>query len=217
MVQSLTLPKNANLEVFAATLVPGGSTQADLTSTVNRTGVVDDGTAFGGGGLDGFGYALSSSQVGTSLTAGGATFHLGSQVVSAVGQVIPVPAVQSGDLKLLATGVNGAQPNQTFVVTYTDGTTATFTQSVSDWAYPQGYTGETTALTTNYRDTSSGGQQAGPFRLYAYTFSLDPTRVMKSLTLPKNANVEVFAATLVPTEHDAGRPVLRFQPGGHCG
>ncbi len=199
VVQSLTLPTNANVEVLAASLVPQNTTPVDLSSAFNRTGAVSEGVPFTDGGLDNGGTAFSASLVGASLTASGVTFHLGSQVVSAAGQVIPLPPVQSDSLKLLATGVNGSQPDQTFLVTYTDGSTATFTQSVSDWAYPQGYSGETTALTTTYRNTSSGGQQAGPFRLYAYTFSLDPTRVMKSLTLPTNANVEVFAATLVPT------------------
>ncbi len=41
--------------------------------------------------------------------------------------------------------------------TYTDGTTARFTQSISDWAIPQGFAGETTALTTAYRDTCQRG------------------------------------------------------------
>ena len=36
-------------------------------------------------------------------------------------------------MNLLATAVNGNQANQTFIVTYTDGTTSSFTQSVSDW------------------------------------------------------------------------------------
>ena len=46
--------------------------------------------------------------------------------------------------------------NQTFTVTYTDGTTAKFTQSISDWAAPQNFFGETTAATTAYRDRSNG-------------------------------------------------------------
>ncbi len=58
-----------------------------------------------------------------------------------------------------------AQPNQSFTVTYTDGTTPTFTQSISDWAVPQGYAGESTALTTAYRDAvrrSKAGPAAVP-------------------------------------------------------
>ena len=52
-------------------------------------------------------------------------------------------------------------------------------------------------LTTHYRDTSRGKKQAGRFNVYEYTFTLDPTKSVRSLTLPKDANVEVLAATCV--------------------
>ena len=201
-VRSLTLPVDANVEVLAATLVPVATPQVNISSAFNRTGIVVDGTTFGGGGLDGDGYALSSSLLGPSLTVGGATFDLGpagaNDVVSAAGQTIALPSGNAGALKLLATGVNGSQANQTFTVTYTDGTTATFVQSISDWAIPQGYAGESAALATSYRDTSGGTEQGGTFRIYEYTFALDPSKTVRSLTLPVDANVEVLAATLVP-------------------
>ena len=41
-----------------------------------------------------------------------------------------------------ATGVNGNQANQTFTVNYSDGTSTSFTQSLSDWFTPQNYAGE---------------------------------------------------------------------------
>ena len=132
--------------MLAATVVPVATTQVNLSSAFNRMGIVADGTTFSGGGLDGDGYALSSSLVGPTLTAGGTTFNLGpagaNDVVSAAGQTIALPSGNASELKLLATGVNGSQANQTFTVTYTDGTTATFIQSISDWAIPQGYAGE---------------------------------------------------------------------------
>jgi hypothetical protein len=181
--------------------IPYNSTQVNLSSAFNRTGIVADGTKFSGGGLDGHGYAYSSTLLGTSLTAGGATFVFGpagsADVVSAAGQTISLPSGNDSDLELLATGVNGSQPNQTFTVTYTDGTTAKFTQSLSDWAAPQGYPGESTALKTSYRDTSSGSMQAGNFNIYEYAFALNPTKVVKSVTLPTDANLEVLAIDLL--------------------
>ena len=103
---------------------------------------------------------------------------------------------------MLATGVKGAQPNQMFTVTYTDGTTARFTRSVSDWAFPQTARRRVHGAGDSLPRHRLGGRDAGPFRIYQYTFALDPTKVVRSLTLPVNANVEVFAATLVPA---AGR------------
>src|SRR5262249_41146618 len=137
------------------------ATPINLASAFNATGLVADGGKFGGGGLDHDGYALSSSLVGRSLTVGGTKFDLGpagaKDIVSAAGQTIALPAGRYSALKLLATGVNGAQANQVFTVTYTDGTTARFVQSISDWAMPRNYSGEATALATAYRDTAVGG------------------------------------------------------------
>ena len=66
------------------------------------------------------------------------------------------------------------------------GSTQSFTQSISDWAIPQGYAGESTALATAYRDTAVGTQQVVTLRIYEYTFALDPTKAVRSLTLPKD-------------------------------
>ena len=181
---------------------PRGPAPVNISSAFNRTGIVENGAKFTGGGLDGDGYALSSTLVGTSLTAGGATFNLGpagtSDAVSAAGQTIALPAGNDATLELLALGVNGNQPNQTFTVNYSDGTTQTFTQSISDWAKPQGYAGESTALTTVYRDTSSGAKQAQQVNIYEYAFSLNPTKTVVSISLPKDANVEVLAIDVQP-------------------
>ena len=213
-------PTIANGKVYVATadgvavfgLLPTvvGEQPVNLSSAFNRTGIVVDGTKFRRGGLDGQGHDLSSNLLGTSLTAGGATFDLGpadaADVVSAAGQTIDLPAGNDAALELLATAVNRNQPRRTFTVTYTDGTRARFKQSISNWATPKRYAGESTALLTDYRDTSRGRKQAGRFRVSAYTFTLDPTKTVRSLILPKDANVEVLGATLVPAATTQANP-----------
>ena len=188
--------------MLAATLTPAGTAQANLSSTLNRTGIVADGTTFSGGGLDGDGYALSSHLLGPSLTVGDAIFAFGpagvNDVVSAAGQVIDLSSTNASSLTLLATGVKGSQVNQTFTVTYTDGTTASFVQSISDWAIPQGFSGESTALTTAYRDAPDGTKQSGQFNVYQYTFALNSSKKVRSVTLPNDGNVEVLALDLLP-------------------
>jgi hypothetical protein len=189
----------------------------NLTPAFNRTGIVADGTAFSGG-LDGLGSALSSSLVGTILVSGGVAYGLGPagvpNVVSAAGQVIALPHVRGGALKLLATGVHGPQRRQTFLVTYTDGTTAQFRRSISDWASRRRFAQESTVLTTHYRNTSLGTPQAGRFRISRYSLALDPTKEVRSLTLPANANVKVFAATLLPADTSGPRRRLPAAPRG---
>ena len=183
-------------------LSPSGpsATPVSLAAAFNRAGIEADGSTFSGGGLDGDGNALSSNLLGPTVTAQGVTFALGAaganDVVSASGQAIPLPSGSFTSLDLLATAVNGNQPNQAFVVTYTDGTTATITQSISDWFTPQGYAGESTAATTAYRDTSGGGRDARTFLVYSYALALDPTKTVKSLTLPNDKNVEVLGIDL---------------------
>ena len=201
-VVSITLPNDANLELLAATLVPAGTSPINLSSAYNKLGIVADGTTFSGGGLDGTGHVYSASQLPTTVTAGGATFNLGpvgaNDVVNATGQTIALPSGSYAALDLLATSVNTSQPNQTFTVTYSDGTTSTFTQSISDWFVPQGYAGESTGISTQYRDISNGSKQAGQFNVYEYSFTLDTTKTVASITLPNDTHVDLLAATLIP-------------------
>ena len=68
-------------------------------------------------------------------------------------------------IDLLATGVNGNQTNQPFVVHYSNGTTQTIDLSLSDWIFSAGYSDETVVKTTSYRDSNDGshGQHAAHF------------------------------------------------------
>jgi hypothetical protein len=97
---------------------------------------------------------------------------------------------------MLATGVNGNQPGQTFTVTYTDGSTTVFTQGLSDWYTPQQYPGEAQAVTTNYRDNSTGTTDGRVFYVYGYSFNLNGAKTVRSIRLPQNRNVVVLAITL---------------------
>ena len=78
---------------------------------------------------------------------------------------------------------------------YTDGTSTTFSQSISDWATPQSNTGESVAVSMAYRNTSSGGQYNSTFNLYGYTLAIDDTKTIASITLPNDKNVEIVAIT----------------------
>jgi hypothetical protein len=173
-----------------------------LSGAFNQTGIYADGSTFSGtGGLDGGGEALSANLLGTTQTWMGTTFAIGpagsSDVVSASGQTITLPAGQYGTLALLATGINGNQPNLTFTVKYTDGTTATFTQSVSDWFAPQNNSGESEAVTMAYRDHSNGTKDNRTFFVYGYKFALDSAKTVSSVTLPNQPNFKLLAINLI--------------------
>jgi hypothetical protein len=175
-----------------------------------------------GGGLDGHGQAYAANLIGTQLVFAGSTFNLGAAgVADAVANAtITLPAGSYTTLNLLATAVNSNQTNQTFVVTYTDGSTTNIVQSLSDWSTPQNYAGESIVTTTGYRINASGGAQSGAYNLYGYSFGLDAAKTVASLTLPKNGNVVVFALDLTPSGHGvtptAASPTFAPAPGTYA-
>jgi alpha-mannosidase len=87
---------------------------------------------------------------------------------------------------------------QTFNVTYADGSSSSFTQNMSDWASPRKFSGEHIAATLPSRLVSDGSKDSRAFYLFAYSFSLDSAKTVRSVSLPSNRDVLVFAATLVP-------------------
>src|SRR5262249_3920174 len=135
-------------------------------------------------------------------TFSGATFSLGpccsNDAVSAAGQMIPLPAGQFSSLRMLATAVNGSQASQSFKVTYSDGSSTTFTQSLSDWTAPQNFSGESNALTMPYRNLGTGAKDTRTVMLYGYSFPLNNAKTVSTIMLPNNSNVEVLGLTLAP-------------------
>jgi beta-glucanase (GH16 family) len=174
--------------------------QVDLSSSFNQLGAVADGTSFAGG-LDGNGDAYSANSLGPVVTSGGVDFNLGApggnNAVQAAGQTIALPQGPFSALTFLGTAVNGAQPGQTFIVYYTDGTSDTFTQDMSDWLSPQGYAGEAVAAGMNYYDHADGSSPGVPTYLYQYTFALNNQKTVSSITLPGNGNVQILALNLL--------------------
>jgi hypothetical protein len=191
------------------------TTPVDLATAYNLTGAVTDGTSFVGGGVDGGGTAYSATQLGASRTIGGVPFRFGpANAANAVrNRAITLPAGQFTKIGILAAAVNGNQSAQVFKITYSDATTTPITQSVSDWYSPQSYAGESTAVSMTRRNNADGSADARAFSLYAYSFTLDPTRTVQSLTLPANNNVVLLAATLTNAT-TGGTPLVKvFQ---HC-
>ena len=193
---------------FELTVLPptAGTTLVNLSPAYNIMGLTTDGLPYSGGGLDGglngmsttYSANLIGAQQQVSGTIGGTVFAFGpANAPDAVsGATVPLPAGRFSAIQLLATAVNGNQQSQGFRVTYTDGTSSTFTQSVSDWFTPQNFSGETKALIMPYRDTGVGQLDVRTFYLYEYTFTLNSGKTVASITLPGNRNVVVLAATL---------------------
>jgi hypothetical protein len=215
-VSSITLPVNSNLILLSMAVGTDPAT-VSLSSYYNRAGIYTDGTAFTNpatGGLDGGGSAYSGTLLKGALTWSNSVFTFGplnaTNMVSCTNQTIPLPPGNYSRLQMLATGVNSGsgQVSQQFVVTYTDSTTANFSQSLSDWHVPQNFIGESRAAIMDYRNLSGGTKDINPFYLYGYSFALNSAKMVQSIRLPNNANVEVAAISLVPN----WPPTFRLNP-----
>ena len=184
-----------NLTIVATA---AATANVDLSPFYNVSASAVDSVPFTDGGLDALGRSYSGTLLGASQTVNNTLFALGPMGVpdAVSGKTITLPAGKYSALKLLATGVNGNQASQAFIVKYTDGTSTTFTQSLSDWYAPQNYTGETKGASTAYRNNSVGTTDGRPFYTYGYSFALNPAKAVSSVTLPQNRNVVVLGATL---------------------
>lgn len=195
----------------------GAGTPVDLSSAYNRNSIYSDGASFTGDGLDGAGYAYSSNLLTANRILNGIQFNFGPanepDAVHSDGKPISLPAGQFATLQLLAAGVYGPVLGQAITVTYTDGSTSMFTQNFSDWCgcvpNPGEQPGETLAVAMPYRDSRDGAQDKQESYLYGYTFALNRTKTVQSLTLPDNRNVVVLAATLTRQ----GEGTLASAPG----
>ena len=225
---SITQTAALTLAIVAAT---PGTSRVSLSSAFNRAAIYTDGSTFSGsGGADGGGNAYSASLLGPALSWDGCLFTMGSananDSIVCSGQTLTLPSGQFSSLQILASANGGAQTAQQFLITYTDGATSTFIQSLSDWTAPQNFPGETVAAQTAYRNTSGGTKDTvSQGIVYGYSFGLNNTKTVKSIKLPDDGGVLVFAMTLAndftlygsPSSYVDSRRKIHLLPGGGSG
>lgn len=172
----------------------------DLSAYFNASGIFTEGTSFSSRrSLDQVGAALPAELLNAKLAWRGVTFSLGPPEAQNVvtGQTILLPTGRYDGLEMLALGVNGNQESQAFTITYADGSSSRFTQSISDWYTPQTFQGESEAVYLPYRLTGDGRRDERDFHIYGYSFPLNDKKSLRSFTLPQNPQVIVLALTLV--------------------
>jgi hypothetical protein len=199
---SITQTATFTLAVSSGVGTTGLGTPVSLSAEFTTNGIYPDGATYTTGGLDGKGYSYSANLLTPSRVLNGVLLDLGPasvpDAIDSNGQVVPLTSGKFSTLMLLGTAVNGNQSAQTFTVTYTDGSTSKFTQSLSDWFTPQKFPGELEAVAMAYRNFDNGTKDKRTFNLYSYRFALTSTKTVQSITLPSNPNVFVFSATLLP-------------------
>lgn len=200
-----------SMQAQALQLAP---TTVSLSAKFNWPAIYKDGTTFSStGGFDAGGNAISANalgQVRTSNNLGalvswrGNLFYLGAPNISngVSNTTISLPKAQYSQLQMIVSSANGPYDAVTFIVTYSDTTTTTLTQDVSDWCYPQSYPGESMVAQSAYRNTYTGGNapcaHAATISLYGYSINLENGKTVNTLTLPANPKIVLLALDLLP-------------------
>src|SRR5581483_6480264 len=204
-IQSLTLPNDGQLHLFALTIADPHDPLAGLR---DNAGISHD-SAPTAANIDGSGssYSYEALQAagvspGGTLTAGGSTFTWpdvqpgAADNVVAQGQTIPLAFPPTATtLAFLGTAVDGSSSG-TATITYTDHTTQTFTLGFPDWGNPSLSAGESIAIITTYRNTPSGQDTGQSWYVYATSVSLTAGKTLQSLTLPTDGQLHLFALTI---------------------
>jgi hypothetical protein len=122
-------------------------------------------------------------------------------VAQAKGQTIYMPGGTYTHLQLIGAGFGGTQSNQNITVNFTDGTTATWTQTFSDWAsapIPAPASGEA-VMNGGTQINQLGNPVNRPANVYGYSYAIPSGKTVQSLTLPKAGSFGILGISLVGT------------------
>ena len=194
------MSRSANT-TLSVTPILSGTVPVNLSPAFNVTGIYKDGAKFEeAASVDGGGYAFSEKLLGSEQVGSEVVFRLGAPGIpdAVTGKTVELPHGKFSTLKLLGIGVEGTQDRQIFTIHYADGTSTPVTQTLSDWSSSSVVDGESKAVQMPYRLSGGGDFDSNPFVLNAYSFALDSSKEVRSISLPANRNVVVFAVTLVP-------------------
>jgi beta-glucosidase len=181
---------------------------ASFGAAMDNTGISDDANP-AGASLDGGGYSYSAEALATAgLTPGATVSHDGLTFtwpnvaaatpdnVAAGGQTIALTGTGS-TLGFLGAGTFGTQ-TQPVTVTYTDGTTSTGNVTMSDWYSDAATTGDDIVATTAHWNVPAGST-LDPNHMVSVYYSgvpLTAGKTVAAVTLPNDANLHLFAATI---------------------
>lgn len=185
------------------------ATTNNLAALVNNIGVTADANT-SVGNYDGNGYSYSATALSNANVTAGSTVNYGGlsyqwPVTAGTGQndnVVPrgqtVTITGNGSsLGFLTSAVNGSSTG-TGTITYTDGTTQSFSLTVPDWV-PSG-TASNVAISTTYRNATGNTKDSHTTVVFGLTVALNAAKTVASVTLPAASTtttaMHIFAMSL---------------------
>ncbi len=198
-----------------------GTVSVPLSSYYNVTGIYTPGSHYTPAtSFDNDGYSYQTTSLGSTVVWNGLTFAIGpNNAPDAVSNItIPLPAGKFSNLYMLGAMVNNIGASQTFIVTYTDNSTFTFTQNMSDWFNAKGWPGESVVNCSEDRNFDNGTTQPDSACLFGYQIPLDSTKTVKSVQLPGTRNIVMLSMDLttpsVPGTFTYTPPAGTIEPVG---
>jgi hypothetical protein len=181
----------------------GGQCAIDLAEDRNHDGTATV-AASGEGNFDGLGWSYDGALLPAAGLAsyGGVTYAVAdptgtaANFVQARGQQVLLPAGKYASLRLLG-ATHGGDVQTSVTVTYADGSTASVPLALTDWAAGSGHNGNTLLLAMDHRIKAGQGVDGPPVQLYGAALALDASKTVRSIALPNDSRLEVYAATLV--------------------
>lgn len=153
------------------------------------------------GGLDGFGHAYPFASIDSYWL--NQQFNIlqsdGPALNAVANATLSINPGNYYGVALLGTAVFGPLEQRPFVLQYSDGTSSTILQSLSDWKTPRHFPNEDIAYAVPYR-TGPRGQSDTPehqYNLYGYVLPVDHDKTLMSIVLPPTRNVIVLALNVM--------------------
>ncbi|MBV9710806.1 MAG: hypothetical protein JO011_07835, partial [Ktedonobacteraceae bacterium] len=218
-LKSVTLPATVDQGLLHIFMI-GTRASTDFT---NNVGTSDDSqTLFAN--LDGSGNSYSTQALENAHLVPGqqflfngvsfpwpASYSVIPDNYQAAGQTIPITPVNNANtLALLGSSTNTGSAgvsSGTATITYTDGSTQTFTLSLTDWENATALSGNLIAATSSYINTPNGTRTITN-HLYYTDVALQPNKTVQSVTLPTTltaGQLHVFSVgTRAGTFNNAG-------------
>jgi hypothetical protein len=217
-----------------------GVVQVPLSKLYNVSGIYSPNSVYSTGGFDNDGFSYSTTSLGSTVVWNGLTFAIGppnapdavatptadpscrgGACAPGAALVIPLPTGNYSNLYMLGAMVNNIAATQQFIVTYSDGSTLTFTQNMSDWFNTMGWPGESVINCSEDRNFSDGTNhsiQPDSACVFGYQIPLDPTKTVVSVQLPGTRNIVMLSMDLttpsIPGTYTYTPPAGTIEPVG---
>jgi len=154
------------------------------------------------GNFDGGGWSYDADLLPAAgpVTWGGATYQApdpagqAKNFVQARGQSLLLPAGDHAAVKLIATAYNGPV-TAGLTIGYTDGTASDATITVADWCGTAS-AGSTNVLAMPHRIKAGQGVDGPPVSLFGLSLPIAAGKQIRSITLPNDPRLNVYALTL---------------------